>query len=206
MSSCCIGGVCIPTQAVIPVCILLLRQMYIKCMSWLNLVIGKEVHVSTKPLSCCGGADGGNCNAENKINGSNGEITRRGKRRKNDENSDGVVFEAPKLMKDIDEFQTVLKKHEIVVVKFTATWCNPCKAIEPCFISLYRQCYNLLGKKVSFVKVDVDDLDEIAQEYRISMMPTFIVFQDGKNISQMAGSDENQFGAFVQKYVCDKMN
>ena len=181
-------------------------------MSWFNLVMGKEMNISTKPLTCCGSTHDKDCNGVNKTNGSNGEVTRRGKRRKNaavsddDGNNDGDVFEAPKLMNDGDEFHTVLNNHEIVVVKFTATWCAPCKAIEPYYISLFRQSYNLLGKKVRFVKVDVDDLDDIAQEHRISMMPTFIVFQDGKNIAQMAGSDQNELGTFVQKYVCDRMS
>jgi len=145
--------------------------------------MGKEIPEETisKKGTCCES----NCTSSG----------RRGKRGKSE------MIAPPKLVEDVDKFRSVLQNHEIVVVKFTASWCGPCKSIEPFFVSMYQKCYERMKEKVFFVKVDVDDLDEIAQENKISMMPTFIVFQKGKNIASMSGSNEGDLESFLQKNV-----
>jgi len=44
-------------------------------------------------------------------------------------------------------------------------------------------------KQASFCTVDVDELDDISQEYSVAMMPTFLVFKGGKVTDTMTGID-----------------
>lgn len=71
----------------------------------------------------------------------------------------------------------------VVVVDFFATWCGPCKMLGPIFESLSKE----LGSKAKFVKVDIDQSLEIANKYRISSVPTMIVFKDGKPVDTLIG-------------------
>ena len=63
---------------------------------------------------------------------------------------------------------------------FTASWCGPCKMIGPYF-------EELAGKfpGVVFVKVDVDDLDDVAAECGISAMPTFQLYSNGVKVEEL---------------------
>lgn len=58
-----------------------------------------------------------------------------------------------------------------------ATWCGPCKAISPVLERLSAQYTN-----AKFIKVDVDEAAEIAQEYGISAMPTFFFSRTEKRL------------------------
>jgi thioredoxin 1 len=82
----------------------------------------------------------------------------------------------------------VLQSSEPVLVDFFAEWCGPCKAMAP---ALDQVAAELKGK-LKVVKVDVDQNPEITMKYRISAMPTLMVFKDGKIVNQ-------QQGAIVQK-------
>ncbi|KAM3571109.1 hypothetical protein VYU27_006852 [Nannochloropsis oceanica] len=55
-----------------------------------------------------------------------------------------------------------------VVIDFTATWCGPCRTIAPVFEELSQQ-YN-----AAFLKVDIDEADDVAQAFAIRSMPTFV--------------------------------
>ena len=54
------------------------------------------------------------------------------------------------------------------ILYFTATWCPPCKKIGPSFENLSKEF-----SSTSFVKIDIDDHRELAEEYQISAVPTF---------------------------------
>ena len=71
----------------------------------------------------------------------------------------------------------------VVVVDFFATWCGPCKMLAPVFEGVS----NKLGDKAKFFKVDIDENGNIAQKYRISAVPTMIIFKDGVPVENLAG-------------------
>jgi thioredoxin 1 len=64
------------------------------------------------------------------------------------------------------------------VVDFYATWCGPCKQIAPKLEEMAQ-----LFTDVIFLKVDVDENEEVASEYAISCMPTFMFFKNGGKVS-----------------------
>jgi len=74
-------------------------------------------------------------------------------------------------------------KEGLVLVDFFATWCGPCKMMEP-VISKIAEEY--IGK-VKVGKVNVDDENELAMKYQISSIPTLILFKDGNPIKSLIG-------------------
>ena len=78
---------------------------------------------------------------------------------------------------------SVEENQGVVVVDFFATWCGPCKMLAPIFESLSKE----MNDKVDFAKVDIDRSLEIAQEYKISSVPTMIIFKNGKEVQRMVG-------------------
>ena len=81
--------------------------------------------------------------------------------------------------KNFDEFLT---KHDKVVVDFWAPWCGPCHMITPIIKSLADEMDN-----IAFAKVNVDDNQEIAQNYSIMSIPTLIFFKNGKMADMSVG-------------------
>lgn len=79
--------------------------------------------------------------------------------------------------------ETVLKADGIVLVDFYADWCGPCKMVAPIIDELSEEMSD-----VTFVKVNVDEEGELAQEYNVVSIPTFVIFKDGSVASQFMGA------------------
>uniref|UniRef100_A0A7S4MIV8 Thioredoxin domain-containing protein n=1 Tax=Prymnesium polylepis TaxID=72548 RepID=A0A7S4MIV8_9EUKA len=90
---------------------------------------------------------------------------------------------------------------KLVVVDFTAVWCGPCVRISPMFESMAEKHWKEgdAEPEVYFVKVDVDENEEVAAECEISAMPTFQFYKDGKMIEQIVGADQAKLKANVAK-------
>lgn len=84
----------------------------------------------------------------------------------------------------------------IVVVDFYATWCGPCRVIAPKVDQLSTQFTS-----AKFIKVDVDELTDVAQKCKIRAMPTFHVYKDGKVVEEIVGADIKALTSAVEK-VC----
>lgn len=69
-----------------------------------------------------------------------------------------------------------------VIVDFFATWCGPCKMLSPVLESLSTEY-----PEVTFVKVDVDDCNNVSKEYGIMSVPTLMKFENGKLIDTKVG-------------------
>lgn len=83
-----------------------------------------------------------------------------------------------------DEFQKkVLEETGAVFVDFYATWCAPCKVTEPIVDELSGE----FGS-IKFFKVDVDQNPDLATQYSIFSIPTFMIFKGGKVVSQLVGA------------------
>lgn len=79
--------------------------------------------------------------------------------------------------------------YKYVFVDFYAIWWRPCKRIAPIITELAKQY-----TQVKFIKVDGDQLRDIASENNISAIPTFLVFKVGSNIPLhvIVGPDEKE--------------
>lgn len=70
-----------------------------------------------------------------------------------------------------------------VVIDFWATWCGPCIKLGPVVEELAEK----YGDKVTIVKVNIDDNDEIASENRVRNIPTVLFFKDGAVVERSVG-------------------
>jgi thioredoxin 1 len=83
-----------------------------------------------------------------------------------------------------DSFQKeVLDNSGLVLVDFYAEWCGPCKLTSPIIDELSGEITDM-----KFVKVDVDADPDLASEYSIFSIPTFLIFKGGKVVSQFVGA------------------
>ncbi|KAK4136902.1 thioredoxin-domain-containing protein [Trichocladium antarcticum] len=97
------------------------------------------------------------------------------------------------------QWRQVVSSHAIVIADFYATWCGPCKMIAPTFDSLATK-YAKPGK-IAFAKVDVDAQGDVAQQYSVRAMPTFLVLRNGSVIDTIQGANPPALTAAVEKAV-----
>ena len=76
----------------------------------------------------------------------------------------------------------------VVIVDFWATWCRPCLMQAPIFEEAAKE----MKGKVTFLKIDVDKAKNVAAKYRISSIPTLIVFKDGKEVTRTMGTQQKE--------------
>ncbi|MEK7523202.1 MAG: thioredoxin [Patescibacteria group bacterium] len=89
---------------------------------------------------------------------------------------------------DKNNFETeVLKNKGVVLVDFYATWCGPCKMTGPIIEQLAEEV-----KTVKFVKVDVDQNQELSTQYQVFSIPTFLLFKNGQVVSQFVGAQSKE--------------
>lgn len=74
-------------------------------------------------------------------------------------------------------------KSGVVLIDFFATWCGPCRMLTP----ILEEVSDKLDGKVSFYKVDVDEDEELARKFGVMMIPTLVIFKDGKQVEKKVG-------------------
>ena len=88
------------------------------------------------------------------------------------------------------------ESNKLVVIDFTATWCPPCRAIAPYFAELAKRFLNVV-----FLKVDVDELQSVAQDCKVDAMPTFIFMKEGQTVHKIIGADRNELEKKILQYA-----
>jgi len=98
------------------------------------------------------------------------------------------------------DFDTTINPNSegVVVLDAFATWCGPCKTIAPKLVE-YSEKYT----NARFVKLDVDEVSDVAQELGIRAMPTFIIFKNGEKVGEVVGANTKALEAAIEDALKD---
>ena len=101
-------------------------------------------------------------------------------------------------IQDMGELQSQLSAagDKLVVIDFFATWCGACKTIAPCFEAMAEEMSNVV-----FLKVDVEEAEDIAEEYNISGFPTFEFLKNGQKVANLIGNNSEKLRDLVKKHA-----
>ena len=77
----------------------------------------------------------------------------------------------------------VLEEEKPVLIDFWADWCSPCKMMAPVVDNIAES----MSDTIKVCKVNIDENEELAEEYGIMSIPTFIVIKNGKETGRTVG-------------------
>lgn len=98
-----------------------------------------------------------------------------------------------KLIKTEEEFNREIMNDK-VVVDFFANWCGPCKMLAP----IVEEVSNEL-EKITFIKVDIDEIESLSRQFDIMSIPTLLVFEKGELIKRHTGYiDKDELVQFIK--------
>jgi thioredoxin 1 len=85
-----------------------------------------------------------------------------------------------------------------VLLDFWAEWCGPCKMLAPTFQRLAGK----YGEQVTFAKVNVDEMPDIANKFAIRSIPTLILLQNGNVVEKLVGlRSEQELAEVLGRYA-----
>jgi thioredoxin 1 len=108
--------------------------------------------------------------------------------------SNTSVKQAVKEVTSTEQFKSLIGGEKVTVVDFYATWCGPCKAIEPIIEKISD-----LVPQAEFLRVDVDQQTEIAKENKVTAMPTIKFFKESQHMGTIIGADVKKIIDKVQE-------
>ena len=94
------------------------------------------------------------------------------------------------------KLQHAIETKKLAVVDFTATWCGPCRTIAPFFGELAKRFPNVI-----FLKVDVDELKSVSEDWAIEAMPTFIFLKEGTIVDKIVGALKDDLLKKIQLHL-----
>lgn len=106
-----------------------------------------------------------------------------------------------KAISGMRELDTLLRSKNALVLKFSATWCGPCRAFAPFMDKLDAQYPG-----VAMYEVDLDANQDIAQQYTVTAVPTVILFKKGQEFGRVRGGDTAQVSSLVQQLAGSTAN
>ena len=109
-----------------------------------------------------------------------------------------------------EEFEAALTSAQeagkVIVAKFGAPWCAPCKKIAPFFKDFAKKFGGIV-----FLDIDYDENEDLADEWNVDKLPMFLVIKDGEEQSRLQNSDpallqtliEQQHKDVAQEQIAD---
>tara|TARA_B100000586_G_scaffold258056_1_gene222243 strand:+ start:396 stop:716 length:321 start_codon:yes stop_codon:yes gene_type:complete len=103
-------------------------------------------------------------------------------------------------IKSTDESFKKLVKNEkkLVLTKFTAQWCSPCKAIDP----ILQEISEEMSNEIVIANHDIDSNPNIATEHAIRSIPTMYLWKNGEHVDTLVGgTNKSNIVSFIKKHL-----
>lgn len=92
----------------------------------------------------------------------------------------------------------VLDNLGVSLVDFWAAWCGPCRMVGPVIEEVAQE----LGDKALVGKINVDDENEIAAQFKVMSIPTVILFKNGQEMERVVGArTKKDYIELVNKHI-----
>ncbi|MBQ2150925.1 MAG: thioredoxin [Bacteroidales bacterium] len=83
-----------------------------------------------------------------------------------------------------ENFKEIISGNQPVLVDFWATWCGPCRMLGPTVEAVAKE----YDGKVTVVKCNVDDCEDLSMQFGIRNIPTLLFFKDGQVVDKLVGN------------------
>jgi thioredoxin 1 len=94
--------------------------------------------------------------------------------------------------------ETIFTTNKPFFVQFSAGWCSVCKDLYPVIEQLEQEYQN----QVTFVKIDVDTDADLADQFKIDKLPTFLLFKDREIVDCIVGAESlNHFKTRINEVI-----
>lgn len=97
-----------------------------------------------------------------------------------------------------DNFDSEVFKDGIILVKFSATWCQPCKVLDP-LLDKVKAAMDAENLPMQIGKVDIEVSGDIAALYNIRNVPTCLIFKNGEIVDRTTGVTPNFYEHTIEK-------
>lgn len=92
----------------------------------------------------------------------------------------------------------VLENKKPVMVDFFASWCGPCKMMSPIVDELSKE----MERDAGIFKANIEENEDLAGEYGVMSIPTFLFFKNGKVVDQASGAmPKEKLAALIKKII-----
>lgn len=94
--------------------------------------------------------------------------------------------------------ELIEKGQRPAILDFGASWCGPCKAMDPTMVALAGE----YGDRVNVSKLDVDEAPNLAQRFGILSVPTVVFFKNGKEVHRFSGvQSKEKIATLIQSHL-----
>ena len=84
--------------------------------------------------------------------------------------------------------EEVTKSDKTVLIDFWASWCGPCRMMSPVIDQIAEE----MGDSIKVGKINIDEERDLAIQYDVMSIPTFIVFKNGKEVNRSVGVQDKE--------------
>jgi len=102
---------------------------------------------------------------------------------------------------NLDKWNDVLESQRPVLVDFCAQWCGPCRIVAP----VLEEISTSYKDKIDFVKVNVDQNNELSSRYNVFSIPTIAIFNKGQIVARQVGAfPKESYKKMIEQTIGEK--